>query len=246
MKKNIKTKILLLTFISLSLFTFGQVGINTANPQGTFHVDGAKDNAASGIPTAAQQSNDFVIFPNGNTAIGTTSMSVAKLNIKGNMILGSAASTNGARGYSVVVRDNVTGELKVMSTPTSAAPISYMVYQLDNVNQDFVGDFNTNIDTTKYTLALIGSSFSSNDGTNQLKMSLPTSGDFAPLNINSYKSGGTWHIFADFPSAGTNNATNGSWTVYCLVINNSITKDLGTITTDLGGSEIGSGVVPGL
>lgn len=52
---------------------YSQVGINTANPQGIFHVDGAKDNMATGVPTAFQQSNDFTVTAAGNVGIGTTS-----------------------------------------------------------------------------------------------------------------------------------------------------------------------------
>lgn len=60
--------------IALSAFTFAQtgVGVMTENPQGTFHVDAAGDNAATGTPTAAQQANDMVVLNNGNVGIGTT------------------------------------------------------------------------------------------------------------------------------------------------------------------------------
>jgi len=64
--------ILLLSMLTLSGLSKGQVGINTPNPQGSLHVDGAKDNAATGIPTLAQQSNDFSVLSNGNVGIGTT------------------------------------------------------------------------------------------------------------------------------------------------------------------------------
>jgi hypothetical protein len=60
-------------FCALSGTTFAQVGINTSNPQATFHVDGSKDNAASGTPTAAQQSNDFAVTSSGNLGIGLLS-----------------------------------------------------------------------------------------------------------------------------------------------------------------------------
>ncbi|MGI9580215.1 hypothetical protein ACR1PO_03275 [Chryseobacterium sp. RRHN12] len=53
-------------------WVFSQVGVNTVSPQGTFHIDGAKDNPAEGSPTAEQQANDFVVKPNGNVGIGTT------------------------------------------------------------------------------------------------------------------------------------------------------------------------------
>ncbi|AZA52146.1 hypothetical protein EG348_03560 [Chryseobacterium sp. G0201] len=50
---------------------FAQVGIGTANPQATFHVDGAKDNSLTGVPSETQQSNDFVVKKDGSVGIGT-------------------------------------------------------------------------------------------------------------------------------------------------------------------------------
>ncbi|PRA95358.1 hypothetical protein CQ046_22195 [Chryseobacterium sp. MYb7] len=67
-KKNL-TILALLSFMSV----FSQVGVNTTNPQGTFHVDGAKDNVSTGVPTVSQQANDFVVTSAGNTGIGTIS-----------------------------------------------------------------------------------------------------------------------------------------------------------------------------
>ncbi len=49
-----------------------QVGINTANPLGTFHVDGSKDNPTTGTPSATQQVNDLIVTSTGNVGIGTT------------------------------------------------------------------------------------------------------------------------------------------------------------------------------
>ncbi|SUJ01473.1 Uncharacterised protein [Sphingobacterium spiritivorum] len=46
-------------------------GINTKNPQTVFHVDGGKDNNASGAPTGTQPANDLVITNTGNVGIGT-------------------------------------------------------------------------------------------------------------------------------------------------------------------------------
>jgi len=60
----------------LSLFiiskTFGQVGINTSNPQAVFNIDGAKDNPSTGSPSVNQQANDFVVNSSGNVGIGVT------------------------------------------------------------------------------------------------------------------------------------------------------------------------------
>ncbi|UCA61842.1 hypothetical protein KB553_10060 [Chryseobacterium rhizoplanae] len=59
--------------VLFSVNVFSQVGIGTSNPQGIFNVDGGKDNAATGTPTALQQSNDFTVTSNGSVGIGTTS-----------------------------------------------------------------------------------------------------------------------------------------------------------------------------
>ncbi|WPO91238.1 hypothetical protein [Chryseobacterium sp. HR92] len=61
-----------IVFIILSKIFHSQVGINTPNPQGIFNVDGGKDNATTGLPTTAQQANDFVVTATGSVGIGTT------------------------------------------------------------------------------------------------------------------------------------------------------------------------------
>lgn len=66
-----KKVVFFLMIVSFNV-VFSQVGIGTRNPQGTFNVDGAKDNPASTTPSSIQQSNDFVVLPNGNTGIGIT------------------------------------------------------------------------------------------------------------------------------------------------------------------------------
>ncbi|KFF24000.1 hypothetical protein [Chryseobacterium vrystaatense] len=58
-------------YMFASVLSFAQVGINTSNPQTVYHVDGGKDNPLTGVPTAAQQLNDFVVTSAGNVGIGT-------------------------------------------------------------------------------------------------------------------------------------------------------------------------------
>jgi hypothetical protein len=65
-----RTLLLIMATVSVSIYS--QVGINTANPQGTFHIDGLGDNPTTGVPTIVQQSNDFTVTQNGNVGIGTT------------------------------------------------------------------------------------------------------------------------------------------------------------------------------
>ncbi|MBK1895273.1 hypothetical protein [Chryseobacterium paridis] len=65
MKKSI-----ILFCLCTSAFYYSQVGIGTTNPQAVLHVDGAKDNAVTGAPTATQAANDFVVTSTGNVGIG--------------------------------------------------------------------------------------------------------------------------------------------------------------------------------
>ncbi|MDQ0064387.1 hypothetical protein [Chryseobacterium lathyri] len=72
---------LILTLMSVSLI-FGQVGINTENPQGIFNIDGGKNNAVTGTPTATQLKDDFIITSKGSAGIGTLPDSYAALDVK--------------------------------------------------------------------------------------------------------------------------------------------------------------------
>ncbi|MGI9583743.1 hypothetical protein ACR1PO_21285 [Chryseobacterium sp. RRHN12] len=56
-----KHKLLILPFCFLINTLNAQIGIGTNNPLGSLHVDGAKDNPTSGVPTPAQLSNDIIV-----------------------------------------------------------------------------------------------------------------------------------------------------------------------------------------
>ncbi|WP_291119936.1 hypothetical protein [Empedobacter sp. UBA7248] len=80
MKKN-----LLFFTIFLSVLTFGQVGINTSNPQGLFNIDGKlteeTTNPSSGAPTSKQFEDDFIVTNSGATGIGTIPNVYAMLDV---------------------------------------------------------------------------------------------------------------------------------------------------------------------
>jgi len=67
-----KQNIFLILFSAMGFYSYCQVGIGTENPSGIFHIDGSQDNPATGTPNASQQNNDFIVTPEGNTGIGTT------------------------------------------------------------------------------------------------------------------------------------------------------------------------------
>lgn len=71
-----KKKLLLTASVAFSSFVFAQVGIYTPNPQGSFHIDGGKDNPKTGSPSSVQQSNDFVVVANSGVGQGSISVGV--------------------------------------------------------------------------------------------------------------------------------------------------------------------------
>lgn len=67
-----KKATIIVLFLSVGLVKVSaQIGINTENPQAQFHVDGAKDNPTTGVPTVAQQANDVVVTSEGKVGVGT-------------------------------------------------------------------------------------------------------------------------------------------------------------------------------
>ncbi|UWX61173.1 hypothetical protein N0B40_02610 [Chryseobacterium oranimense] len=91
-----------------------QIGINTNNPQASFHIDAAKDNPLSGAPSAAQQANDFVVTSTANVGIGTTSPT-DKLDVaSGNARIRNINSNIGIGGTDRVVVADATGILKTI------------------------------------------------------------------------------------------------------------------------------------
>lgn len=82
---TMKNLLLLMTFLSVLGQSNAQVGINTKNPQGVFHIDGrssaATTNPDTGPPSAVQQLDDFLVNIKGEVGVGTTNPQ-AKLHIE--------------------------------------------------------------------------------------------------------------------------------------------------------------------
>lgn len=237
-----KNQLILFAAILFSAKSIAQVGISTENPQTIFHVDGGKNNPSAGAPSATQQLDDFTVTAQGQVGIGIN-LPTAQLQTTGNMILGTAVLTNGANGYGILVRDNFSGELKTASSNSgNTAIFNNVTFQLNDVEGDFINDFNTNINSSQYTVIVTGSSFT--PATANTGLTNQSTGDFAPKNIYAYQNGGTWRLFADYRGANTADALNGSWTINCMVLNNTFVNSLGTVTATLGGTPNGSAPAP--
>lgn len=95
MIKDLKKRLLLLFFFGSTFSLFAQIGINTKDVKGAFHVDGKIDNFST--PTNEQANNDFVVTTNGNIGVGTITP-VTKLDLR------STSNSNNALGIGFTSR----------------------------------------------------------------------------------------------------------------------------------------------
>lgn len=115
----------------------------------------------------------------------------------------------------------------------------YQRYLLNNVEGDWIEDFNTNIDAEKFTVIHVGSAFNRT-------LDKPNSGIggySCPSNTYVYKKEGTWRIFADYRNC-TSIGGNGNWVHHVLIINNSQIISNGDISKNLNGQRTGSAPSP--
>ncbi|MFP3598615.1 hypothetical protein [Chryseobacterium sp. SIMBA_029] len=117
--------------LAIGSLAFGQVGINTQNPQGIFNIDGAKNNATTGTPTAAQLKDDFIVTASGSTGIGATpdASAILELNVS-QLASGSQKGFLGPRVALTAYNDAAT-------IPSPATGL--MVYNLGTAALTFQG-----------------------------------------------------------------------------------------------------------
>lgn len=120
-------------------FTNAQVGINTSNPQAIFHVDGWKDNPASGNIASIQAANDMVITSSGELGIGTlspvvkidarstdntdNSIGIGETSQAASVAGGGAVRYNPLNGGKMQYSDGVVWQ-DLISTPTKAVVVA--------------------------------------------------------------------------------------------------------------------------
>ncbi len=134
---------------------------------------------------------------------------------------------------------SVDGNGDVYKSPQSAAPFYYQIYNLNNVNFDWVSNFDTKVPAGKYTMVVVGNSFNTllAVGTSSLPAGFSYAG---PANVAAYQQGGTWRLSADYNQASTNGNVNGNWTIYTLIIDNSQVNTKPVLTFNLGGVSTGA------
>lgn len=96
---------LLLLFVSIE--SVAQIGINTSDVMGVFHLDGKKDNTVGAI-TPAQESNDIFVDNEGNMGVGTLTPT-AKLHLKSDELYGAFKLSDGTQGLQRVLLGDADG-----------------------------------------------------------------------------------------------------------------------------------------
>lgn len=180
------------------------------------------------------------ITAGGNTGVGTTAPAY-KLEVNGtakvggSMFLGTPVTAT-TQTTAQLVRHNRTGQVyQVTSATGNTQPLAAITYVLNNVYYAKVSDCDTKVPVSDYTMIVVGSSFDTYPAKTGMQMAAGYSGTFAPQNIFAFKSGTTWHLSADYLGSATVSGYAGNWTIYCLLINNSIVNTLNNVTYNLGG-----------
>lgn len=191
-------------------------------------------------------SKDFVLKTNnterlrttvaGNVGIGKVPQLPYKLDVNGstrvdnNMFIGAQVAPEGLA--QLVIGDN--GEImQITSLSGNTSSYSYVKYTIENVDKNWIDNFDTKIPINDYVVTVVGSRFYGAGG--ELYVN---TGSFAPYVVNAFKSGTTWKLTANYTSGYSE--VNGNWDLYLLILNNRAVKTLPDQNLDLGGSATGS------
>lgn len=222
------------------VLSFAQVGINTPNPASTLDIV-AKN------PAGNATNVDGLLVPRVDRLRAQNMKSVPT----STMIYVNSVATGSQAGIAINIDsvgyyyfDGTVWVKLATGVGNAKKAVNYVVYNLNNMRMDWISDFNTNIDANRYTVAVVGQKFKGSPSNNNMETLTPATGIFNPVNVFAYQSGGTWRLSADYDGAHPVGKVNGLWTIYCLVIDNSIVNSLGTIQADLHGAKTGSAPAP--
>lgn len=128
MKKNI----CILLFCLFNNLVLSQVGINTGNPLGKFHIDGKGDNPnGTNILDSLQQANDFVVTPSGFTGVGTINpivkFDLRSTGLKNALGLGTTTITANDAGAGAVRYESLLSKFQISDGTNWETAIVYPV-----------------------------------------------------------------------------------------------------------------------
>lgn len=122
----IKKYIILLLGFILPLISSAQISINTENPKGLLHIDGASTtattNPSSGNVSMTQATDDVIITADGNMGIGVLSPT-AKMHVSATNTTPAMLITDGTQGNEKMLRSDANGYASWINQPTSGGVI---------------------------------------------------------------------------------------------------------------------------
>lgn len=153
---------LTLNLILINIISFAQVGINTSNPQGVFHVDAARDNNNLSLTdlTNTQKSND-VIFKDNKLGVGTLTPAV-ELDIRastGNKAIGigTTSQTVPQAGKGAIRYNNTTSMMEFANgitntwTPLISSTLKTQILAINDSNITIVTGTAASTNVTNWT-----------------------------------------------------------------------------------------------
>lgn len=229
MKRILTTLMVLGAFLAKA--QNGKVGINTETPKETLHINGTLQ--VSNLPENGATNS---IYTDANASSRTGTFTPTKMVV---------ADVNGVLG----VQDIPTSSSTIPTNNSNDnKPFYYIEFNLTNVNGDWVSSFNTKIPSNKYTLIIVGAELSA-PSAYFIRTNSTEPKDFSPAIVSASVKDNAWVLAADYPSAGIvpnpyhRNTFNGSWKIKCLVINNNVVNNLGSVSQDFGGRNTSTSTV---
>jgi len=114
----------------------------------------------------------------------------------------------------------------------------FMRFELKNVQNDWVTDFDTGINNTNFTIVVISSRF-----TKSMNNSMGVNRFAIPI-VSAFKSGTTWHLKADYPAVSTDDGSNGSWFIKLLIVSKDLIRTFPNQIETMSGATTGVAGTP--